>query len=195
MSEEYAYAPIDLPKKKIKRLFSGKSRSKYQFNKSNMKTFLGLALLSLSLTVYGQLDFKLRPFRALIIRSEGNLFRERSQQTLIGTLREGDSVTVIGWAPWLVKVSYYDFVGYTGAAWIELPDSLREVISSKSEQLQAKQAAYLKRKRTVEIEKQFGKSIAARISRHEYWIGMTPDMATYSLGKPDKSIALFQHPR
>lgn len=149
----------------------------------NLSVLAGISYFS-----YGQpFEFKVtKPFTGRVLRDDLSLFKERGQVNRIGTLVKDDSVVVLGWAAWLVKISSRGMIGYTGAFGINLPLELYDEISAKSEDLQNKEIRYFQHKRLADAEKKYGTAIRKRIERREYWLGMNQDMATSSLGRPDK---------
>lgn len=110
----------------------------------------------------------------------------------LGFVKVGDSVAVIGWATWLYFIKTKELGGYISWRALEVNnnlDSLSKVLARESplqEELQIKKQKELEKKNHAQfLIKKFGSATAQKILRGEWWVGMTSEMAIYSLGQPD----------
>lgn len=111
----------------------------------------------------------------------------------------GDSILVFNWyeKPFC-KVKYHDYTGFMSTYYLEDNELLKSLISSRAA-LQTKGSSLTSIMKNVPVDtsrlnsltKKYDGNIAWKIIRHEYWIGMTTEMARDSLGSPadiNKSI-------
>ena len=122
-----------------------------------------------------------------------SIYSDEAMNNAIGKIKIGDSVKVLGWATWLYFIKAKDISGYI--SWKALNvnsdlDSLATVVENQSpieEDVEIKKQEESERKKLEDmLVKKYGITIAQKILKGYYWIGMTSTMAIHSLGLPDK---------
>ena len=135
-----------------------------------------------------------------VVKAKGNtstnpnwtVYSDIEMNNSLGTVKVGDSVNVMGWATWLYFIKTKELGGYISWRSLEVNenlDSLSKVLARESpiqEEMQIKKQKELEKKNHEELlVKKFGNATAQKILRGEWWVGMTSEMALYSLGRPD----------
>jgi len=96
----------------------------------------------------------------------------------IKILSAGDTIIVYNeYKKPYFKVSFKNIIGYLSYGAIKLNDTLNEIIDPNYS---------FKNKRFERLTKKYGSSVASKIMKKKYWIGMTKDMARSSLGSPNE---------
>jgi len=146
-----------------------------------------------------------RPIRTKT-QYQTKIFKDCELRTLLGTVQSGDSIEIIGWGYWVIRVSTPIGTGYSRWGGLEARNQKRldslmrkmnavcseiernEVEKEKRREREKSEADREKRiaERNREIDLKFGRATAHKIKSHDYWIGMTDEMAEYSLGRPTK---------
>lgn len=123
------------------------------------------------------------------------VYSDPGMNRILSKIKVGDSVGVTGWAPWAFSITTKDLDGYVSFRavpfWTNTGlDSLANVIVNQSpieENARERNEKEIGQKRNEQmLIKKFGNAVAHKISKGQYWIGMTNEMAEYSLGKPSK---------
>src|SRR5260221_13250630 len=129
------------------------------------------------------------------VDADWSVYSDIAMQNALSKIKIGDSVEVTGWAPWLFFIKSKSLNGYIPFRalpfWTNpMLDSLADVIVRQSpiedEAEERKQKDIKEKKNEQMLIKKFGNTIAHKIINGHYWIGMTNEMAEYSLGRPDK---------
>ncbi|MBS1979425.1 MAG: hypothetical protein JST46_18790 [Bacteroidetes bacterium] len=148
-----------------------------------------LLLFLIARTGVGQpLEFDLnRPMKAQAKWDNVYIYKDPQKKITIGVLEGRQSVDILRWRPHLffIEAKTGEF-GYVNSEEIisyqDEFDSLIKYIEKKTRDIESGIA----KKYAESLDSKFGKDISAKILKHEYWIGMTDEMAVYALGKPDK---------
>ncbi len=143
-----------------------------------------------------------RTIKSVIIESQvkkavpdWSIFSDVGMHHVLAKIKVGDSVEVTGWAPWSFSIRTKDLNGYI--SFRALPfwtnTSLDSLASVMVQQSPIEEATAERNKKELEekeneqlLKKKFGNTTAQKIINGRYWIGMTNEMAEYSLGKPSK---------
>jgi hypothetical protein len=130
-----------------------------------------------------------------------SVFNNENLDEKICELKRGDSVLITKWRAWSVYVEskkdnkVKGYSGYSGFSYSGKYDSIQKLIKLRSSELENKEVEIARKeiekknraahtKLILQLDRKFGKEISLRIQKHMYWIGMTKEMAEYSLGKP-----------
>jgi len=116
--------------------------------------------------------------------------KDNSSGNIIYEPKNGETLRLLGYDNdtkcWSVSVN--GKFGYVNEVFLEGNPQIDEyrkninIIKSKEDAEQQKMRALAKNKELID---KYGTSNAQRIARHEYWIGMTDDMAKTSIGSPN----------
>ncbi len=124
------------------------------------------------------------------VKPLSRLYRDRQNGLPWDILKDETEVEALDYAPdrespYKVRILDDDRIGYVTADKIVITpevDAMRQAALALARETPPSQRG----EKEAGLKGEYGSDIAARILGHEFWIGMTQDMALESLGKPQK---------